>query len=52
VLLAPQETPQTVASLSEVWFTSRFRGERKAAIAAGHLQGRLDFAALARKIET
>ena len=51
VLLVPQETPQTVASLSEVWFTSRFRGERKAAIAAGHLQGRLDFAALARKIE-
>jgi hypothetical protein len=52
VLLAPLETPQTVASLSEVWFTSRFRGERKAAIVAAHLQGRLDFAALARKIGT
>jgi BioD-like phosphotransacetylase family protein len=50
VLLAPQETPQTVTSLSEVWFNSRFRGERKAAIAVGHLEGRVDFAALARKI--
>jgi BioD-like phosphotransacetylase family protein len=51
VLLAPRETPQTIASLSEVWLTSRFRGERKAAAVAEHLRGRIDFAALARKIE-
>jgi BioD-like phosphotransacetylase family protein len=51
VLLAPHETPETIASLSEVWLTSRFRGERKAAAVAEHLRGRVDFPALARKIE-
>ena len=51
VLLAEKETPETLASLSEVWLTSRFRGERKAAAAYAALQGRLDFAALAKKIQ-
>jgi BioD-like phosphotransacetylase family protein len=51
VLLAPQPTAQTIASLSDVWYTSRFRGERKLAAAAAHLQGRLDLTALLRKIE-
>ncbi len=51
VLLAPLETPQTVASLSDVWYTSRFRGERKAVVVAAHLDGRIDYATLARKIE-
>ena len=51
VLLAPEETAQTIASLSDVWFTSRFRGDRKVTAAAVHLQGRLDLVALARKIE-
>ena len=51
VLLAPQDTPQTVGSLSDVWSTSRFRGERKLATIAAFLQGRVDFANLSRKIE-
>jgi BioD-like phosphotransacetylase family protein len=52
VLLAPNETPETVASLSDVWLTSRFRGERKAAAALSHLDGRVDFSALARRIQS
>jgi BioD-like phosphotransacetylase family protein len=51
VLLAPGETPETLASLGDVWLTSRFRGERKAAAAFAALEGRVDFAALAKKIE-
>jgi hypothetical protein len=51
VLLAPHATAQTLNALSDVWLTSRFRGERKADAAFAHLQGRLDFAALLRKIE-
>jgi BioD-like phosphotransacetylase family protein len=51
VLLAREDTPRTIASLSDVWLTSRFRGEAKAAAVAAHLQARVDFAALARKIE-
>jgi hypothetical protein len=51
VLLAAAETPETLASLSDIWLTSRFRGERKAAAAFAALQGRVDFAALAKKIE-
>jgi BioD-like phosphotransacetylase family protein len=50
VLLAPQETPETVASLGQVWFTSRFRGERKANAVYALLDSRLDFAALARRL--
>ena len=50
VMLAPEETPQTVTALAEVWFSSRFRGERKAAAAHALLRGRLDFASLQRKL--
>ncbi|MPZ50688.1 MAG: hypothetical protein GEU75_15555 [Dehalococcoidia bacterium] len=50
VLLTREETPETLASLSEVWLRSRFRGERKAEAAYQHLASRLDFAALARKL--
>lgn len=51
VLLAQEETPETLSSLSDVWLTSRFRGERKAAAALSHLEGRIDFAALTRRLE-
>lgn len=50
VLLAPQETPATLTALSDVWLTSRFRGERKAAAVYAHLEGRIDFAALQKKL--
>jgi len=52
VLLADKETLETLASLSDVWQTSRFRGERKLAAAFAHLEGRVDFASLRRKIES
>ena len=51
ILLAPRETPETLASLSDVWQTSRFRGESKAAAAVSHLAGRVDFASLLRRIQ-
>jgi BioD-like phosphotransacetylase family protein len=50
VLLAREETPQTLNALSEVWLTSRFRGLLKAEAAYAHLQGRIDFPGLARKL--
>ena len=50
VLLAEEETPATLASLSDVWLVSRFRGERKTAAAFALLEQRLDFAALAAKL--
>jgi hypothetical protein len=40
VLLAEHETPKTLAALSDVWLTSRFRGERKAAAALRLLEGK------------
>jgi BioD-like phosphotransacetylase family protein len=46
VLLAGRETPETLASLSDVWLESRFRGERKAEAITAHLEGRVNFAAL------
>lgn len=51
VLLAGKETPQTLASLSEVWLTSRFRGDLKAAAVLAQLETRIDFAAFALKLE-
>jgi BioD-like phosphotransacetylase family protein len=51
VLLAREETPLALASLGDVWSTSRFRGERKAAAILHHLESRLDFAGLRRRLE-
>jgi hypothetical protein len=50
ILLAPHQTPETIAALSDVWLTSRFRGERKAAAVRDALAGRIDFAGLAKKL--
>lgn len=50
VLLSAQETPESLASLAAVWEKSRFRGERKLAAVMAHLQGRIDFAGLRRKL--
>jgi BioD-like phosphotransacetylase family protein len=50
VLLAEKETPETLAALSDVWLTSRFRGDRKAAAALTLLDRHLDIAALIRRI--
>jgi BioD-like phosphotransacetylase family protein len=50
VLLTGSETPATLAALSNVWLGSRFRGERKADAIFRHLEGRLDFTTLLRKI--
>jgi BioD-like phosphotransacetylase family protein len=51
ILLAPHQTPETIAALSDVWLTSRFRGERKAAAVREALAGRIDFAGLAKKLQ-
>jgi BioD-like phosphotransacetylase family protein len=51
ILLAPHQTPETIAALSDVWLTSRFRGERKAAAVRDALAGRVDFAGLAKKLQ-
>ena len=51
VLLAKGETPATIAALSDVWLTSRFRGMSELEAAYSHLQGRLDFAGLLKKID-
>jgi uncharacterized protein len=51
ILLSQLDTPGTVASLADVWSQTRFRGDRKADAAYAHLDGKLDFASLARKIE-
>jgi BioD-like phosphotransacetylase family protein len=50
LLLSPHDTPGTVAALAGVWTRSRFRGDRKAEAAFTNLAGRVDFAALARKL--
>jgi BioD-like phosphotransacetylase family protein len=52
VLLSDRETPETLASLSQVWLTSRFRGDLKAEAVLNHLSGRIDFANLAKKLES
>jgi BioD-like phosphotransacetylase family protein len=50
VLLAESETPETLAALSDVWLTSRFRGERKASAALALLESRLDVASILERI--
>jgi len=50
LLLSPHDTPGTVAALSDIWTASRFRGESKAAAVLAALDGRIDFAALSRKL--
>jgi hypothetical protein len=50
ILLSDKDTPATVASLADVWSHSRFRGDRKADVAFAYLEGRVDFAGLARKL--
>jgi BioD-like phosphotransacetylase family protein len=51
VLTSGRETPQTLAALGDVWLTSRFRGERKAAAVLAQLESRVDFANLALKLQ-
>jgi hypothetical protein len=51
ILLSEQDTPGTVASLADAWSQTRFRGERKADAAFALMEGHLDFASLARKLE-
>ncbi len=51
LLLSAKDTPATVASLSKVWSTSRFRGEAKANAAFTLLEPRLDFAGVLKKLE-
>lgn len=50
VLLAPHETPETLSELSDVWLTSRFRGERKAATMHALLESRFDIPGILRKL--
>jgi BioD-like phosphotransacetylase family protein len=50
LLLAPEETPETVNALGEAWTSSRFRGSRKAEAVAAALSGRVDYASLAKKL--
>ncbi len=50
VLATSGETPAAVAALSDVWLRSRFRGEAKAELIAGQLEGRVDLAALLRRL--
>ena len=50
VMLSAHETPGTVAALGDVWFRSRFRGERKASAAHALLASRLDLSGLLRKL--
>ncbi len=50
VLLTSEETPETLTALSDVWLTSRFRPGRKLERVTSYLDGRIDFASLARKI--
>ncbi|HEY7270180.1 MAG TPA: DRTGG domain-containing protein [Dehalococcoidia bacterium] len=50
LLLAQQQTPAAVAALSDVWGTSGFSGEAKAAAAYELLRDRIDWPALQRKL--
>ncbi len=51
ILLSDQDTPGTIAALAEAWSSTRFRGDRKANAAYAHLEERLDFTSLTRKID-
>jgi hypothetical protein len=46
----PHETPETLSELSDVWLTSRFRGDAKADAIHALLESRLDIPALFRKL--
>ncbi len=50
VLLTEEDTPATIAALSDVWLTSRFRGESKVEAIFDRLSGRLDFSSLLKKL--
>lgn len=50
LLLSPRETLESVNALADAWGSSRFQGERKAEAIARLMDGRIDFAALARKL--
>jgi hypothetical protein len=50
VLLAPHETPETLTEMSDVWLTSRFRGERKAEAMYALLERNFDIPSLLRKL--
>lgn len=51
LMLSAKDTPATVASLSQVWRNSRFRGENKARAAFQTLESRLDFSGLLKKLQ-
>ena len=50
IFLSAQDTSGTVAALADVWSSTRFRGDFKAQAALAALDGRVDFAGLARKL--
>ncbi len=50
LLLAPQETPAAVTALSDVWSTSAFAGEEKAAAVLALLSASLDWDSLLKKL--
>jgi uncharacterized protein len=52
IFLSPDDTPRTVASLGDAWSATRFRGDLKASTALASLDGRIDFAGLARKLSS
>ncbi len=52
VLLTEAGTPATIAALSDVWLTSRFRGDSKVDAIYAQLSARLDFANLLTKISS
>jgi hypothetical protein len=52
LLLSPNDTPGSVASLGGVWSRNRFRGEAKASVALSALSAHLDIAGLLKKLES
>jgi len=50
LFLSAHDTPGTVNALADMWTSTRFRGEGKAEAVSKLLEGKLDFAALARKL--
>lgn len=50
VLLSTRPTLESVNELADTWTAGRFQGERKAEAIARLMEGRVDFASLARKL--